>query len=95
MRLLALGTSHVVLFDGPVPVVELDTGQVCLRFPGLDGGKGLWQPSVNMELWEPPWLACDPVRQRFALGNKETTVVIELGVSDQQPGEGALSSRGG
>jgi hypothetical protein len=77
-RLMAAGEDHIVLFDGTPRLLQLSTGNVVQRWNDLDGGKGLWQPSVNMEPPAPPWLAADPANARFALGWPNAIAVISL-----------------
>ncbi len=66
-RLMAWGADHVVGFDGPPRVIELATGRMVHRWDELDSGPAQWQPSVNMTIAGPPFLARDPVNRRFAL----------------------------
>jgi hypothetical protein len=77
-RLMAAGEDHIVLFDGTPRLLQLSTGTVVHRWENLDGGKGLWQPSVNMEPPAPPYLATDPARNRFALGWPDSIVVVSI-----------------
>lgn len=77
-RLMAVGDDHIVVFDGKPRLLQLSTGTVADRWEDLDGGKGLWQPSVNMQPPAPPWLARDPGNCRFALGWPDSVVVVSL-----------------
>lgn len=70
-RLMAWGHEHVVAFDGHPRLLSLATGEVVHRWDSLAGGAGLRQPSVNMNGPEPPWIARDPVKRRFALAAPE------------------------
>jgi hypothetical protein len=71
-------SGHVVLFDGTPRLLELSTGAIVERSDDLNGGEGIHQPSVSMKPQEPPWLAMDPARSRFALGWPESIVVVSL-----------------
>jgi hypothetical protein len=75
-RLVAWGDDHVVAIDGTPRVIELATGRVVERWDGLDGGRGLHQPSASMKALAPPWLAADPRNHRVALGWPDRIVIV-------------------
>jgi len=79
-RLMALDDNHIVLFDGHPRVLDLTTGAIVEQWSDLDGGGGLYQPSVNLKPPTPPCLATDPAHGRFALGWPDRIVVMALRV---------------
>ena len=77
-RLMALGDDHVVLFDGRPRVAQLSSGSIVEQWDDLDGGRGVFMPSVSMRAPAPPYLATDPVQSRFALGWEDHIVTVSL-----------------
>jgi hypothetical protein len=78
-RLMAWGSDHVVAFDEHPRVIDLATGTIVHRWDAVDGGRGWYQPSVQTQPPVPPWIACDPAHQRFAIASADRVVVVSAG----------------
>ena len=75
-RMMALGTTHIVDFEGYPKVIELATGQIVLELSDLTTGTSRepWPCAVHPTV---P-LALDPGNNRFAFGEGKKVTIVEF-----------------
>ena len=75
-RLMPVGERHVLCLYQHPKLLELETGRVVERWPGLDTGSQCG--SIVHHLPEPPPIALDPEGQRFAVGTSKGIEVFSF-----------------
>ena len=71
--LMAWDDEHVACLDAVPRIVDLRSGETVARWPDLNGGLGLYQPSRQLSWPTRPWVAIDHQRRRFAIARPDDT----------------------
>jgi hypothetical protein len=75
--IMPIGDEHLMGFFEHPKLIEISTGKVIQRWPELRSGNQ--NSSIIHHIEKLPHLALDPMRNRFAVADKNEITVIELG----------------
>jgi hypothetical protein len=82
--IMAAGRHHIVSFFGTPKLIALDTGATMHTWNGVSSGTQASSICGYLKT-QPPQLALDPARGRFAVASDERITIVELRLHRLRP----------